>query len=190
MSMAPVVMRPLDGILARYGNQLGAVGQGQAKRVFVRAVNRVTTSVRSRVTRAVARQSSIPRALVNRAVRRRLASFKSLSVEGAVFATGGPLSLKYFRARQLTYGVRAKVQAEWKRYPGAFMGPRPGVLAPSLHGHVFVRTTDRRLPIEKLFGPSVPEELVTGESAKEFERTVNSMLPQRVAHELGRLLPG
>ena len=36
----------------------------------------------------------------------------------------------------------------------AFMGPRPGVLAPKLHGGVFKRVGGDRHPIVKLYGVS------------------------------------
>lgn len=47
----------------------------------------------------------------------------------------------------------------------------------------FHRTTAKSMPIEKMFGPSVPEELPRGESA------TATMLPARVAHEIDRLPP-
>ncbi|MDP9590335.1 UNVERIFIED_ORG: hypothetical protein J2W19_002894 [Shinella zoogloeoides] len=68
------------------------------------------------------------------------------------------------------------------------MGKRPGVISRKLNGHVFIRTTKDRFPIEMLFGPSVPEEIVRGESERVFRETVADMLPKRVAHELGRML--
>jgi len=185
-----VVVTPADDILRRFGNQIGAVGSAQGHKALARAVNRVTVTVHGRVIRAIAKQSSIPTAIVRRTVKRRLASVKGGTLEGVVWATGKPLSLKHFKARQLSFGVRAKVRGEWTRYQGAFMGPRPGVIAGRLGGHVFVRTSSARLPIEMLFGPSVPEELVRDESERIFNETVATMLPARVAHELGRMLPG
>lgn len=68
------------------------------------------------------------------------------------------------------------------------MGPRPGVITKKLGGRVFIRTSKNRFPIEMLFGPSIPEELVKGESERVFRETVADMLPRRVAHELSRLL--
>ena len=188
--MTNIVIRPLDGVLARYGNQLGALGEGNARKALARAVNRVTVAVHSRVIRAVTKQSSIPREIVRRSVHRRLARVSHAgAIEGVGWRAGKPISLKHFHARQLRFGVKAKVQGEWKRYAGAFMGPTPGVIAPRLGGHVFVRTSAARLPIEMLFGPSVPEEMVRGESERVFRDTVATMLPARVGHEIGRLLP-
>lgn len=187
--MRAIKITPADDLLHRFGNQIGAVGSRQAHRALARAINRTTITVHGRVVRAIRKQSDIPTAIIRRQVKRKLASVKGGALEGIVSATGSPLSLKHFRARQFSFGVKAKWGGKWHEYQSAFMGPRPGVLAPALNGHVFVRTSASRFPIEMLFGPSVPEELVRGESEKAFNETVATMLPQRVAHELGRLLP-
>jgi hypothetical protein len=46
-----------------------------------------------------------------------------------------------------------------------------------------------RLPIRKLWGPSLPIELVRSASPAAFEKSAAADLPQRLAHELGRLIP-
>lgn len=184
-----VIITPADDLIRRYGNQIGALGSGKAHAALARAINRTTTTVHGRVIRAIRKQSDIPTAIIRRQVKRRLASVKGGALEGMVFATGSPLSLKHFRAKQFSFGVKAKWGGKWHEYQSAFMGPRPGTIAPKLGGNVFVRTSSSRLPIEMLFGPSVPEELVRGESARVFEEVVRTMLPARVQHELGRLLP-
>jgi len=185
-----VIITPGDDIMRRFGNQIGALGDTKAHMALARAVNRVTTTVHGRVIKAIRKQSDIPLAIVRASVGRRLVKpGGSGALEGEVWAKGKPLSLKVFRARQLNFGVKARWGGEWHRYQGAFMGPRPGVIAGRLNGHVFVRTSAKRLPIEQLFGPAVPEELVRNESARVFEETVFTMLPERVRHELERLLP-
>lgn len=185
-----VIITPGDDIMRRFGNQIGALGEGKAHQALARAVNRVTTTVHGRVIKAIRKQSEIPTAIIRASVGRRLVKpGGGGALEGEVWAKGKPLSLKVFKARQLDFGVKAKWGGEWHRYRGAFMGPLPSVTAGRLNGHVFVRTSAKRLPIEQLFGPAVPEELVRAESARTFQLTVANMLPERVAHELGRLLP-
>jgi len=181
-----------DDILAAFGNQIAALGAGDARKALARAVNRTTTTVRSRVIRAIVKQSSIPRAIVAKQVKQRLASTRldGGALEGVVYASGRPISLKYFQAHQFSWGVRAKVYGQWQRFPHAFMGPKPGIIAPALHGNVFMRINVKRTPIRMLEGPSVPEEMIRGEAKKVFEETVATMLPERVRHEIGRLLPG
>ena len=74
-------------------------------------------------------------------------------------------------------------------FPGAFMGPRPGAIAPKLRGHVFIRTSNKRLPIKKLYGPSIPKEMIKDQSAATFQAEAPAILDRRIEHELGRLLP-
>lgn len=187
--MTSIVVRPLDDVIRRYGNQIGAVGSAQGHKALARAVNRVTNTVHGRVIRAIRKQSDIPTAIIRRDISKRLSNPSGGgAIEGVIFAKGNPLSLKHFRARQFAFGVKAKWGGSWHSYPSAFMGPRPGVISKRLGGHVFIRTTAKRFPIEKLFGPSVPEEMVRAESARVFNETVEDMLPRRVFHELSRLL--
>lgn len=66
------------------------------------------------------------------------------------------LGLQYFGAKQNKTGVSYKIPKRGGRtlVKGAFMGPRPGVLAPRLNGGVFIRVGASRLPIRKLRGVS------------------------------------
>jgi hypothetical protein len=67
-----------------------------------------------------------------------------------------------------------------RRFDGAFPGPG---------GHAFKRTTAKRFPIEKLWGPSIPKEMVKGATQAAFYQVVQASLPERLAHELCRVLP-
>jgi hypothetical protein len=189
-----VTIKPADDVLIRYGNQLGALGAGDAHKALARSVNRVTKTVEGRVISAVAKQSSIPRAIVARGIKTRLASPKlshGTALEGEVWSTGKPLSLKVFGAKQFQFGVRAKIWGRVERFPGAFIYAgtyKSG--KPVGGGHVFQRLTRHSNPIEMKTGPSIPEEMVKDESERIFRETVETMLPQRIAHEIGRLLPG
>ena len=57
------------------------------------------------------------------------------------------------------------------------------------NGHVFQRVRTKSVPIEMQHGPAVLTEMVKDKSAEIFEETVADMLPRRIAHEIGRLLP-
>lgn len=186
-----LTITPGDQLLAQFANQLGALSEREGHRALARAVNRTTTSVQSRTIRAIAKQSSIPTPIVRSQVRRiQVRPGSGEVLEGHVVATGNPIPLKEFRARQFSWGVRARVWAETRRFEGMFIFAgtfRSGQEVGS--GHVFQRVTTASLPIQKQDGPAVPTEMVRNESAEQFERTVATMLPERVRHELGRLLP-
>jgi hypothetical protein len=185
-----IIVKATDANIERFSNMLAAVGAADGRKAMARAVNRTTNTVHGRVIRAVAKQSSIPVKIVRRAIKKRLASHKgSGPLQGEVYGTGSPLSLKYFGAKQFSFGVRAKIRGKSVRLPGMFIFAgtfRSGQAV--ANGHVFQRTTANSKPIEKQTGPSIPEEMVRDESLRIFELTVQSMLPARVSHELGRIL--
>ncbi len=66
------------------------------------------------------------------------------------------IPLKDFGARQKKVGVSYRISKSEgrKTIPGAFQGPRPGVMKASWKGNVFKRVGKARLPIVKLYGPS------------------------------------
>lgn len=197
--MAKITITAGDGVLKRFGNQVGALGSTKTHRALARAVNRVTNTVHGRVIRAIRKQSGIPTAIIRKQVKKRLASPDAShggNLEGVIWATGKPLSLKYFGARQFSWGVRTKENGGLKRYPGFFINGgtwRSG--KPIAYGHVFKNThgynakSKRNNAIEMQYGSSVPEELVRDQSERVFHETVEEMLTRRVAHELSRLLP-
>jgi hypothetical protein len=95
------------------------------------------------------------------------ASYGKMVDEGFVFVIRGNfrIALKKFRPRHIKTGVTANVTKGTvavtqtgrarrfktaNNYPGAFMGPRPGVPAAKLHGHPMYREGKKRLPIRRV----------------------------------------
>lgn len=186
-----ISVTPSDKMLERFGNQLGALSERDGHKALARAVNRTTNTVHGRVIRAVAKQSSIPTRIVRSQVSKQTVRPGAMgSLEGIIYASGNPVPLKEFRAKQFSYGVKAKVWGKQTRFEGMFIFA--GTYRSGKHvgnGHVFQRVTTAGLPIQLQHGPAVPTEIVRNEAKDEFERTVQHMLPQRVQHELSRLLP-
>lgn len=179
-----------DSMLKRYGNMLGAVGAGKARQAMARAVNYGGRKTAVQVRRALVKQTSIKRATINAQVRTKAAAHRGTGdIEFVIFARGSEIPLAQFGARQFSWGVRAKVWGRMQRFPSTFGAPgdNPKVVA-ALGGQVFVRTSADRLPIEKVYGPSIPKEMVIGESKEAFETHAVSETERRLRHELGRLL--
>lgn len=185
-----ISIKPADDILHRYENQIAALGEKQARVAMTRAVNRVTRSVYGKVVRAAAKQSGIPVKIVRDTVKMTLAAHKGNGpIEGMVHATGKQISLKHFGARQFSWGVRAKVWGEFKRYEGDFINAgRWNSGNPAFGGHVMYREGKDRFPVKRELGPSVPQAIIEGEAAHAFATTVETMLPARLTHELSRML--
>lgn len=185
-----ITVRITDDQLHRFQNMASALGEQKARVAFARAINRTTNSVHGKVIRAVAKHTSIPTAIVRRSVKKRLAAHQgSGPLEGVISATGRPLSLKHFRARQFSWGTRAKVWGELRRFEGSFIfGGTWRSGRPAFEGHVMTRVGRASFPVRRENGPAVPQGLVAGEAATAFTTTVAQMLPNRVMHELSRLL--
>ena len=181
-----------DEVFKQYVAAIQQLGEGKATLAFARAINRVVTTIEGRVVKAIRHQSQIRTNLIRAAIRHQLASVAiGSTLEGKIIAQGKPIpvSVSNFGGKQFSFGVRAKWDGAFHTFDQAFMGPSPGVLAPALHGLAFRRTSNTRFPIEVMYGPAVPEEMIRDESAKVYETTVLIMLPERIGHELGRMLP-
>lgn len=185
-----ITVRIADDQLRRFQNMAGALGEQKARVAYARAINRTTNSVHGKVIRAVAKQTSIPTAIVRRAVKKSLAAHKGDGpLQGVIYATGRPLSLKHFGAKQFSWGVRAKVWGQFDRWEGSFIyGGTWKSGKPAFEGHVMTRVGTDSFPVKRENGPAVPEGLIAGEAATAFANTVAEMLPNRVMHELSRLL--
>ena len=66
-------------------------------------------------------------------------------------------------------------------FPGTF-------IVQSLGGQVFRRAGRARLPIVKLWGPSIPREMLRDQVPKVFFDEVHVKVPVRLQHELRRIL--
>jgi hypothetical protein len=181
---------PADGVLLRYGAQMAALGDGKARVAMARALNHEGRRVFTAVKRTLKTQTSAPSRIVEGQLKYRQPSQGGTgALEARIEATGSELPLKEFKPRQFKTGARAKVWGRLQSFPATFMGPRPGVVAGRLGGHVFVREGKARLPIGMVFGPSLPKEIVKDASAEAFLSGFGG-LADRVGHELGRMLPG
>lgn len=178
-----------DHVLERFGNGLGALGEGQARRVMVRAINRTGNPALTAVRRELARATSAPLQLVKQHVYARKAWAGDGTgpgrLEFQIIAHGRPLPLAVFRPKEFRYGVRARVWGRFQRFEGAFMkgGRWPARVDLAMGGHVFVRSSAQRLPIERAYGPSLPKELLEPAIVKAFAARA-AKLGDAIAHEL------
>lgn len=189
--MAIITVRPLDAIMARYGEDLRKLGDpSKVRRVIARAANYEGRKAHTRVKRALRKQTSIPAAVVQRSTRFFPSKTSGMSaVEAVILGTGKPLSLKVFGVRQNARGVRARIWGKSKQLDHGFMGPRPGAIAAKLQGHAYVRAGKARMPIQRMFGPGIANELVKDESAGAF-RASQPMIIARVAKEIAAVMRG
>lgn len=174
--------------LNQFGNMLGALGDDGPK-VINRSLNRTGDMARTQVVRELAKQTGLPQKTIRKAVKVKRASWQDL--EYTLTASGGDVSLKYFKARETRRGVTAFVRGERELFEGAFIKGgsfERGRVALNMGGHVFQRIGGRT-ELEKLkSGVFIPIEMVEGATANAFEAIVADVLPRRLDHEIGRVL--
>ena len=119
-------------------------------------------------------QSSIPRGAVNAATRFKSATRATMST--VTSGTGRHLPLSFFGAKQFSYGVRAKIWGRAQTFRSAFVVKRYG-------GGVFKRTGKARFPIEQLWGPAVPVEMMRDEAFAAWQAQHPRILTESVAFD-------
>ena len=144
-----------DDVRIRFEAACMRLGEGEARRAFSMALNKEGRKSFTQMRRSLALQSSILRGAVNAATRFQSATRATLSTETA--GSGRHLPLSFFGAKQFSYGVRAKIWSKAQSFRSAFVVKRYG-------GGVFKRTDKARFPIERLWGPSVPTEMLRDEA--------------------------
>ena len=144
-----------DDVRTRFEAACTRLGESDARRAFSMALNKEGRKSFTQLRRSLAQQSSIPRGAVNASTRFKSASRSTMST--VTSGTGRHLPLSFFGAKQFSYGVRAKIWGRAQTFRSAFVVKRYG-------GGVFKRTGKGRYPIEQLWGPAVPVEMLRDEA--------------------------
>lgn len=142
------------------------------------ALNRTVERARTKVVRALREQTGLKFGVIRASTSILKAGPGSLHAE--IRARGGFTSLKEFNARQTKKGVSAAPWGRRQVFESTFIVRRYG-------GHVYKRAGKARFPIQKLYGPAIPVEMVKGKSRLAFYAEVNSFLPGELDRQLGRL---
>jgi len=169
-----IVVAEADTVRAQFEAACRRLGDGKARRVFSMALNKEGRKALTAHRRALVKQSSIPRSDLHAAVRFTQATRSSL--ETRTTGSGRHLPLSRFGAKQFSYGVRAKVWGKAQTYPSAFVVRRYG-------NNVYKRTSAKRLPIEQLWGPAIPVEMLRDEAFDAWAAQT-----PKIAHEAQRLV--
>ena len=151
----------------------------QAPKIISRALNRTGDSAFTKVKRIVAKLMGVAQKIVAKATTKVRASPARL--EYLMIGRGSPLPLRDFKARQTAKGVSAAPWGVRRVFPGTF-------LVKSIGNHAFKRLSAARLPIRKLWGPSVPKEMMDDAVFEALDHEIKTTLPRRILHELGRAL--
>ncbi|WP_276200587.1 hypothetical protein [Chelatococcus sp. XZ-Ab1] len=166
-----------DKVAERFGQHLKFVAEKDARRIFMRALNRGGDQARTQVRRSLVRQTGIVYGKIRQAVTEDRATPNNLAY--SLIAVGEETNLSLFGARQGKRGVSAAPWRMRRVFKGTFIVPTYG-------GRVFKRTTNERGPLEALFGPNIAREMMRSPTINEWDQ-VGPFVLNRVEHELMRL---
>lgn len=174
-----------------------------ASRVIVRSVNKTLTGVRTDTVKEIRRDVNITATAIRKTMGIEKASVSRMSARVTSKQKYGT-SLAAFGARQTTKGVTVQVLRRKSRslIPHAFINKKPGgnvVFWRKNKQHVGIRPFRKefpyarmprkyRLPIEKLWGPAVPDLMKHGPTFKVIERKAKARLDKNFSHELDYML--
>lgn len=172
--------------LKRLRVAVGKAGKSFPKELSA-AINATAKKSRLEIGRQIRAQVNIKKAIAEKQINIRGIATAQRPVGKVSIDKSNREGLQHFGARQNKSGVTYKInkQGSRGRVDGAFMGPRPGALAPKLHGGVFKRVSKSRLPIVKLFGVSpwgafkrndmepIQVEFIEKNLQKQMERRIN-----------------
>lgn len=179
-----------DGLpkLNRALDELGK--ETSAHKAYRVAVNRVGSKAWTSTQRVLVKQIGLSKANLKKYGNITVSKASYSNLEYSVKASGLPVPLKAFNAKQFSYGVRANPWNNPKRFEGAFIFAghhKSGKYVAG--GHVFRRTTDASLPIKKMYGPSIPKEMVQEGSAQTWQSFAGD-LQSEVAKTLSKITDG
>ena len=173
-----LIISASNQVLARYGNALAALGEGQARTALSRALNHEGDKGRTKVKRALVKQTGIKYGAVDKGMATVRATPATLTY--TLKARGDETNIAWFGGVQRRKGVSAAPWNKRRIFRHSFIVPR--------FGRALVRTSKSRLPIRPLYGPNLARELVKDSSAAAWQTGVANIVA-RVGHELGRMLP-
>ena len=181
--------------LARIGNLIGSVGK-DAPAAIARAVNHTGDKARTQMVRTLTVQTGLKRSVIVRALHVTRASAGSGSMAYTIRSEGGNVSLRFFGARETKAGVSAAPRGVRQVFPGTFMKggrfPHRKPLPAKMNDQVFKRIAGAgRFPLRSVkSGVYIPQEMVSGASAAAFREVAERDLPNRLVHELLRVIGG
>lgn len=149
-------------------------------RVAVRTLNKVATNVRTGASTAIRKR----RALSAKAVRDAMSIKKATpeKLESSLVVTGRPIPLKGYKARQTKKGVYVNVSPGGRKL--VTHAGNNAFIVDNIGGHVFAREGKKRLPIKKLFGPSLPSTFLQEQVKAAWTAVAKDVMLKRAAEEL------
>jgi hypothetical protein len=158
----------------------------RAPNALSNAINRGVTNINSNVKKVVRKEYNIKAGDIQQTLRVSRSTRSSLS--GDVKSSGSPIGLDKFKVSPKTVNPRRKTpikvgvkKGNLEKVLGAFVADINGT-------KVFQREGKSRLPIKRLFGPSVPQMIDNDGVRSNIEQEGQQTFVTRLDHEINRIL--
>lgn len=171
----PLVYRIDAAAIQRLVPALTDLSRSQKNKVIPRALNRVGDMAFTQVKRILAKETGAKVGRVAKALSKIRASYGTHDYE--IRARDEFMTLKDFGPRQGKKGVSAAPWHKRRVFAHTFIGP---------NRHVFKRLTAARKPIEKLWGPAIPREMMRGKTEQYVNEVAATHLVPRILYETER----
>lgn len=165
--------------------KLGAFSN-RAPNAISNAINRAVTNVNSNIKKEVRKEYIVRAGDIQATLKVERASRASLS--GKVKSTGNPISLEKFKISPKTPNPKRKAPIKAAVKKGSLKTVLGAFVADINGAKVFERKSSERLPIKKLFGPSVPQMINNEGIRMQIEQEGHQTFNNRLGHEINRIL--
>ncbi len=178
--------------IRRFDDAIRALGNDESRKVLNRAVNRTGEMARTKVVRALTKQTGLKRQVIVRAVKTKRSSWEGLTY--IMETQGGDVGPAVLRGTRDAQGRSAAPFGGRKVFAGTFIQGGASITArPSgSAAWCFARVGEDRLP----FAETDSGVVITGRDGprardgRGFTSTVSDVLPRRLAHEIARVTKG
>lgn len=158
-------------------------------KVTANAVNRSAQSARSELVRSAREEYEVKAGDVRGTIR--ITSATTSEPTAIVVSRGSPVPLARFSVRPKTVNGSRRTPIRVSVKKGSAVSLDRGFIYRTGKGvNVFERVGTPRLPIKKLYGPSVPQMLNNDKVASAVVEKAQEVLEKRLDHEISRVLKG
>ena len=180
-----MIVKIADSQIAAMKKAIENTGRTLRKELVI-ACNQTAVKAKSIIAKQIGSELAVPQKVIRTTIRQSTKANDTDIKATVEVKKEKRLSLKEFGARQTKKGVSYKISktSGRKTIPGAFQGPRPGLMKVSWRGNAFKRVGKSRLPIVKLHGPSAWGVFVVGKkigpSVEETEAELKKNIDRRI----------
>jgi len=182
-------MRPTinvnESVTDEVKRRLGAF-EKKAPQVVASALNRAMTNVATNISKETRKSYHIKATDIKKTISKTRAT--RANIDAIVVSRGNLIPLDRFKVspRKVSPNRKTPIKAAVKKTGAKKL---KGAFVADVHGiKVFKRQTDRRLPIDRLFGPSVPQMLDNEVNRRQINIEGRNTFYRRLDHEIDRIL--